>query len=271
MSVTCAVALALYAAGVLRLRRRGDAWSPWRFLSFGAGACGLAAGLAAPLPGGEFTAHMLQHLIVGMYAPLLLVLGRPITLALRALRPGPRRVLLSVARSRPAAVLVFPPVAAALDVGGLWILYRTPLFAATHEHAWPHLLVHLHVFAAGLLFSVAICQVEPLRHRYSLAVRGGTLVVAGTAHAVLAKSLWVAPPPHFTAPDLHTGAEVMYYGGDLAEIALAAVVALAWYAAGGRALRRVPRAGVEPAISGLRVRRLVHLDQRGENYFNRRK
>ncbi|GLY79764.1 cytochrome c oxidase assembly protein [Actinoallomurus iriomotensis] len=235
-------AVALYIAGALRLRRRGDAWSPWRALSFGVGACGAAVAVAAPLPGGAFTAHMVQHLILGMYAPLLLVLGRPITLALRALPPGRvRRGLLGTARSRAAAFLVFPPVAAALDVGGLWILYRTPLFAATHERPWAHALVHLHVLLAGVLFTVAVCQVEPLRHRYSIALRGATLVLAGAAHAVLAKSLWVTPPPGFSAPDPHTGAEVMYYGGDVAEIALAVVLALRWYAAGGRALRRPAR------------------------------
>jgi putative membrane protein len=229
------VALVLYVTGAARLRRRGDAWPWWRDLSFTLGS----AGLVIPLPGGEFTAHMLQHVAVGMLAPLLLVLARPVTLALRALPPGrARRGLVAVARSRPATVLVFPPVAAALDVGGLWVLYRTHLFAATHDHPWQHTLVHVHVFAAGLLFSAAICQLDPLRHRYSILLRAATLVAAGTAHAVLAKSLWVTPPPGtaFSAADLHTGAELMYYGGDLAEIALAVVMAAQWYAAGGRAL-----------------------------------
>jgi putative membrane protein len=134
--------------------------------------------------------------------------------------------------------LTFPPLAAVLDVGGLWILYRTPLFAATHARPWLHAAVHLHVLLAGVLFTAAICQVEPLRHRYSLLLRGATLVLAGAAHAILAKSLWVSPPPGLTAaPDLRTGAEVMYYGGDVAEIALAVTIAVTWYAAGGRALR----------------------------------
>jgi putative membrane protein len=41
----------------------------------------------------------------------------------------------------------------------------------------------------------------------------------------------------------------MYYGGDLVEIGLAAVVALQWYAAGGRALARAQRR-TEPSASG---------------------
>jgi putative membrane protein len=234
------IGAALYVAAAVRLRRRGDAWPGWRSLSFVTGC----AAIAAPPPGGPFTAHMVQHLAMGMFAPLLLVSARPVTLLLRALPAGRlRRSLVAVARSRPAAVLVFPPVAAVLDVGGLWVLYRTGLFAATHDEPWLHALVHLHVFAAGVLFSAAVCQVDPLRHRSSFLLRASTLVTAAAAHAVLAKSLWAVPPPGtaFSPADLHTGAEVMYYGGDLAEIGLAVVIAMGWYAAGGRSLRRSRR------------------------------
>jgi putative membrane protein len=205
-----------------------------------------------PLPGGEFTAHMGQHLLVGMAVPLLLVLGRPVTLGLRALPAGRgRRAVLAVLHSRPVGWLVFPPIAALLDVGGLWVLYATPLFADTHERPWLHAVVHLHVLGAGVLFTVAVCQVDPLRRRYSLPLRAASLVVAGAAHAVLAKTLYGAPPSgtDFSGTDLHAGAELMYYGGDLVEIGLAAVVALQWYAAGGRALARAQRRA-EPSASG---------------------
>jgi putative membrane protein len=65
-------------------------------------------------------------------------------------------------------------------------------------------------------------------------------VAAGAAHAVLAKTMWVTPPPGtgFQAGDVHSAAELMYYGGDVVEIALAAILALRWYAAGGRVARR---------------------------------
>jgi putative membrane protein len=241
------IGTALYVAATVRLRRRGDAWPVWRSLSFATGC----AALAAPSPGSPFTAHMVEHLVMGMFAPLLLVSARPVTLLLRALPAGRfRRALLAVARSRPAAALVFPPVAAVLDVGGLWVLYRTGLFATAHEDPRLHALVHLHVFVAGVLFSAAICQLDPLRHRASLLLRASTLVAAGGAHAVLAKSLWAVPPPGtaFSPADLHAGAEVMYYGGDLAEIGLTVVIAVGWYAAGGRTLRRSRRRAA--AVSG---------------------
>ncbi|MFE9538782.1 cytochrome c oxidase assembly protein [Streptomyces sp. NPDC006691] len=242
-----------YVLAASRLRRRGDRWSPLRDLSFTAGSAVLVAvALLAP-PGGPFTAHMAQHLATAMAAPLLLVLGRPVTLASRALPPGGRRGLLGVLRSRPVGVLSRPPVAALLDVGGLWLLYRGPLFAAAHERPWLAALVHVHVFAAGLLFTAVVCALDPLPRRPGTVVRSAALIGAGAAHAVLARTLYAAPPPGtgFGAHDLAAAAELMYYGGDLVEIALAAVVGLQWYAASGRRLaresRRGARAGEPPA------------------------
>ncbi|MFF9222038.1 cytochrome c oxidase assembly protein [Streptomyces viridosporus] len=239
------LAAVAYGAAAARLRRRGDAWPRWRDASFTAGGTALAWAAAGPLPGGPFTAHMVQHMVVGMAAPLLLVLARPLTLLLRTLTAGAaRRGLLALAHSRAAGLLLFPPLAALLDVGGLWLLYRTGLFATVRHEPWLSAAVHAHVLAAGLLFTFSVCQLDPVRRRWSLAVRGVTLLAAGAAHAVLAKSLYAAAPPGaaFTTADLHTGAQVMYYGGDLVEAALAVVLAASWYAATGRALMRRRRA-----------------------------
>ncbi|MEU6895918.1 cytochrome c oxidase assembly protein [Streptomyces sp. NPDC046557] len=172
-----------------------------------------------------------------MAAPLLLVLARPLTLVLRTLPPSPlRRGLPAMAFCGPVRWMVFPPAAALLDFGGLWLLYRTGLFAAATERPLLHIAVHAHVLAAGLLFTFAVCQFDPVRHRHGLTLRGATLLAGGTAHAALAKSLYVSTPPGtaFGSADLHTGAQLMYYGGDLTELALAAAVAVQWYISTGR-------------------------------------
>jgi putative membrane protein len=250
MSAVYVLAAGLYLAAAQGLRRRGDTW-PWRRdVAFAAG-CGVLVLAMLPWSLPMFTGHMLVHLLTGMAAPLLLVLGRPVTLALRVLRPGAaRRTLVAVAHSAPVGLLLFPPVAAVLDLGGLWVLYRTSLFAHLHHEPVVSALVHLHVFAAGVLFSAAICQVEPTRRRYGIGLRAGTLLLAGAAHAILAKSLYGYAPPgsHIAAADLHAGAQLMYYGGDLVEVALAAVLAVQWYAAAGRRQKRT--AGVELTPDG---------------------
>ncbi|MGW5849114.1 cytochrome c oxidase assembly protein [Streptomyces sp. NPDC055254] len=252
---TAAAALAVAAAYLLaaaRLRRRGDAW-PWlRDVSFAAGGGALAWPALGPVPGGPFTAHMGVHLLTGMVAPLLLVLARPLTLALRSLPPGSvRRALPAVARSRPASVLVLPPVAALVDLGGLWLLYRTPLFAAAQSQPFLHALVHAHVLAGGLLFTFAVCRLDPVRPRGGgLGVRAGTLLAAGALHAVLAKGLYATAPPGtaFTTADLQAGARLMYYGGDLVELSLALVLAVQWYGATGRARARRAGTGGRPLV-----------------------
>ncbi|OEJ35150.1 cytochrome c oxidase assembly protein [Streptomyces subrutilus] len=244
VAVAALFAATVYMVGSRRLRRRGDLWPRWRDASFSVGGAGVVWAATGPLPGGPYTAHMVQHLIVGMAAPLLLVLARPLTLALRTLAPGPaRRGLLALSRSRPVRWLVFPPSAALLDIGGLWLLYRTPLFATIRHEPWPHALVHAHVLAAGLLFSFAVCQLDPVRRRWGVGVRGVTLLAVGAAHGVLAKTLYAVPPPGtaFSPADLRTGAQVMYYGGDLVEAALAAVVSASWYQATGRTQQRLRR------------------------------
>ncbi|MFL5996651.1 MAG: cytochrome c oxidase assembly protein [Streptomyces sp.] len=237
-----------YLAAAGRLRRRGDVWSRARDAAFAAGGAGTAWATLPEPWGGPFTQHVVRHLVVGMAAPLLFVVARPLTLALRALAPGrTRRLLVTLAHSAPARLLLFPPVAAALDIGGLWLLYRTELFAATAHRPPAHGAVQVHMAAAGLLFTFAVCGLDPLRRRWGLAVRGTTVLAAGTAHAVPARTLYSRPPPGtgFTAADLHHGAQWMYYGGDLVEAGLAVVMGMGWYAGAVRA-----RARTAPGFSG---------------------
>ncbi|GAA2265839.1 membrane protein [Streptomyces ruber] len=243
-AVLLACVLYTYAAG--RLRRRGDAWARSREASWWLGGAVLVCAVEVPwgtwLP--PFTAHTAAHLGAGMAAPLLVVLARPGTLVLRTAPVPVRRGLLSLTRTRPVRFLVLPPVAALFDIGGLWVLYRVPLPAGVHHSP----LLYVHLFAAGTLFTFSVLALDPLRHRPGLPLRAGTLLAAAAAHAVLAKSLYAAGPPGtaYAAADLRLASQLMYYGGDVVEIALAVVVAYQWYRAEGRALRRAGRPGRRP-------------------------
>lgn len=233
MALAALMVAVIYVLAAGRLRRRGDLWPRWRDASFTAGSIATAWAAVGRPPGGPFTGHMIQHLVLGMGGPLLLIVARPLTLALRALPPGlVRRALPALMRFAPARWLVFPPLAALLNVGGLWLLYRTELFAAMADQPWLHGVVHAHVLAAGLLFTFAVCQLDPVRHRWGVVVRGAALLAAGAAHGVLAKILYAQPPPGtgFTNADLHKGAQLMYYGGDAVGAALALVLGMGWYA-----------------------------------------
>jgi hypothetical protein len=98
-----------------------------------------AAELLAIAAGGflfaDLRGHMAQHLLIGMFAPLGLVLAAPVTLALRTLPVKAARRLATLLRSRPARWVGHPVTALALNSGGMFLLYLTPLYAATLARA----------------------------------------------------------------------------------------------------------------------------------------
>lgn len=242
----------LTGAAVARRRLRRS-WPAWRTAAFLLGALAVAVALSPPVAGfaaHDARGHMLQHLLLAMYAPLGLVLGAPVTLALGASSPGGRRRLVAVLGSAPLRVLAHPVVAAVLDIGGLFVLYLTPLYHAATTDPVVHHLVNLHLLLAGSLFTWSVAAVEPAPGRPGTTTRLGVLVVAAGAHAWLAKLVYARaaePPLAGTHPveQVQAAAQWMYYGGDVAEVALAVLVLAGWYRRQGLRQRRVAR--VKPA------------------------
>jgi putative membrane protein len=223
-----AAALA-YAAGLLAARRRGRSWPAGRAACWYAGLAAASAALAGPAAGPEFVPHMAGHLLLGMVAPLLLVLGAPGTLALRALPVRLARRWCRLLATRTVRLMTHPVTAAVLDGGGLWMLYTTPLFPAMMRSPVIHALVQVHVLAAGLLLAFAVAGVDPIPHRPSHVMRAGAVLAFLAAHAILAKFLYVHPPAGVPVADAESGAELMYYGGDLADLALVVIFCWQWY------------------------------------------
>jgi putative copper resistance protein D len=169
---TAAIVLALvYVAGVLRLRRRGDAWPVGRIVAW---LCGCAVLLVATSSGigrympAMFSMHMAAHMLLSMLTPVLLVLGAPVTLALRALPaagrgdpPGPREWILAALHSRVSQLLTNPFVAIVLFVAGFYGLYFGGIFdAAAGSHA-AHIAMNLHFLLTGYLFYWVVIGVDP--------------------------------------------------------------------------------------------------------------
>ncbi|MDX6320377.1 MAG: putative rane protein [Propionibacteriaceae bacterium] len=224
--------LLLYLAGVLAGRRRGRGWPAARTIAWSGGVLCCLAATAGPLARigqTSFSAHMAGHLLLGMLAPLLLVLGAPVTVALRGLPVQHARRLSRVLARPELAVLTHPVTAALLDVGGLWLLYGTPLFGWMHASPAGHLVAQIHVLVAGYLFTFSLVGVDPTGHRADIRLRSAVLVAALAAHGILAKRLYVDPPAGVSVADGERAAMVMFYGGDLVEIVLVVAVCLEWY------------------------------------------
>jgi putative membrane protein len=235
-------ALALYLAAAARQRRKR--WSGWRTLSFVAGIALLVVALSSPLAAWarhDLRGHMLQHLLLGMFAPLALVLAAPLTLLLGSVPAPAARRISALLRSRPVHGLTHPVTALILDVGALYLLHLTPLYAATLSSPALHGAVHFHFFAAGCLFAWAIVGPDPAPRRPRFRTRLLVLLLAIAAHSTLAKIMYAYGWPRGTPHDIEqirAAAQWMYYGGDLAELLLACALFAAWHRAAGRRWRR---------------------------------
>jgi putative membrane protein len=220
----------LLAAGYvgLAVRQRGG-WSGWRTAFFVSGT-GLLAVAALPVPVGGFPGHMFRHLLIGMLAPTGLALGAPVTLLLRSVPPRWGRVLGRALRHPVTRVATHPATVLLLNLGGLVALHTTPLYAVTTHHETAHHLVHVHFLVTGYLFAWLVAGPDPAPHRPGVPARLVLLGIAIAVHASLAQLMYAGIGVTLPVPvaERRIGAELMYYGGDIAELLLAVALLSTW-------------------------------------------
>lgn len=146
----------LYAWGVIRVRRTLG-WHPAATLSFymGLGAL-LFAAIGPPMAWAHtfFWPHMVQHLLIMMIAVPLMVLGNPITLAVRASSPAIRRVVIEVLRSRAVRTLTNPILTWVLFAGALLLTHIPAVmeWSLASHHAMHLIIFPLYVIVAFLFY-----------------------------------------------------------------------------------------------------------------------
>ncbi|MBD5785697.1 bifunctional copper resistance protein CopD/cytochrome c oxidase assembly protein [Cellulosimicrobium terreum] len=259
-----ATLVGLYVAGVVRLRRRGDRWPAGRTVMWLLGCVALAWSTSGG-PGAygavHFSTHMVQHMALMMLVPLPLVLGAPVTLALRALPArrdhsrGPREWLLAVVHSRYSRFLTRPVVAGGIFAGSLVAFYFTGWFEyALFEHPG-HLLMQVHFLLSGYLFFWVILGVDATPVRTPYPIKLLVLLVTMAFHAffgvavmadqqVLGAGWWSAMQYSDTAAllaDQAVGGSVAWGAGELPVVIAAIVVAVQWTRDDERTARRTDR------------------------------
>ena len=189
-----------YAVGVIVLLRRGDGWPPVRAVFWLLGVLSLELMTATGFDGYGmelFSVHMIQHMMLSMGTPILLCLGAPITLLLRALSGGGpvrrwvRALVLRVIHSRPVAFLANPIVTGLLFLISLYVLYFTPIFSTLMSTMWGHNLMLIHFLLVGMLYFWSILGVDPNPRR------GGGMM--GRAASPVARIAELALPIPFHA------------------------------------------------------------------------
>src|SRR5690606_33382230 len=197
---TAAILLAvLYLLAVRRLRRRGDAWPFGRTLAWVLGCALLlfttSSGLGRYMPA-MFSVHMIAHMLLSMLVPVLLALGGPVTLALRALPvagrgapPGPREWLLAALHSPPSRFFTHPLVATVMFVVGFYGLYFGGLFdVAAKEHA-AHVAMNIHFLLSGYLFYWVAIGVDPPPRQVPHLAKVGMVFASLPLHAFFGVAL----------------------------------------------------------------------------------
>jgi putative membrane protein len=137
----------------------------------------------------------------------------------------------------------FPPTAAALSIASLYALYLTPMYRTALEHPLLHEALHLHFFLSGCLLMSALVARDPSPWSSNVRLRGATLVAAWAAHAALAKLLYanastLSGGGPASVATWRLGAEIMWYGGDVIELAVLAAFFVRWYRLEARRLGR---------------------------------
>lgn len=252
MLAIAVLAISLYAVGVTRLGRRGDAWPIHRTILWTLGWLAFVwATNGAPDIWGRvlFSVHMVMHMVIAMVVPLLLVPAAPLTLALRALPSrhdrtwGPRELILQVVHSRALKVLAHPVVAAALFFGSLAAFYWSPLFELALTTHSGHLLMLAHFFLTGYLFTWVLIGIDPGPPKWSPAMLLLILFATISFHAffgvaltgtqfVLAQDFFEqinlpwGPPP---LADQERAGEIAWGFGEAPTLILAILVARQWF------------------------------------------
>jgi putative copper resistance protein D len=237
----------LYVAGVRTVDRRypGARWPRARMAWFLSGLGTILIALESPVDVYAevfLWVHMIQHILLSMVAPPLLLLGMPITLALRALpRAGGRRRVLVVLHSPVVKLLAYPSVAWLLFVGVLVGVHFSPLYEASLERPLVHDVEHLLFLGSGLLFWWPVVGRDAAPWRMSHPLRMLYLFLAGPVNTFVALAIYSASSllyPFYgrvartygmsPLDDQHWGGAVMWVTGDLMLLVSVVLVAAAW-------------------------------------------
>lgn len=232
--------LALYVIAACAVKQTKKQWNNWRTISFSLGCILTAAAFSPNLLNEahhDFRGHMLQHLLLGMLAPIGFVAGAPVTLVLRVLPKNATGMLCSVLNSTFVHFMSHPFTALVLNIGGMFLLYLTPIYNQLHTNTALQYVVHFHFLTAGYLFTWAIIGPDPAPRRPKLFTRTVALFLSIAAHSFLSKLMYAYSYPKnsvHSEQEIQEAAKLMYYGGDFSELILAVLLFTIWYNKRGR-------------------------------------
>ncbi|RSM69404.1 copper resistance protein CopD [Amycolatopsis sp. WAC 01375] len=261
------IAVVVYLVGVRRLRGRGDHWPPGRTAAWLAGCAVIvvvtSSGLGVYAPG-TFSLHMITHMALTMFAPVLLVLGGPVTLALRALPtagadapPGPRDWIVSLLHAPVTKFFAHPAMATVLYTGSFYGLYFSGLFDKAMPFHWAHQVMKAHFLITGYLFAWVVVGTDRTPRELPHLARLGMLFAVMPFHAFFGVALmssqtvigytyyhyldltWVGD----LLADQRLGGGIAWASGELPMVVMVVALLAQWARSDERKARRTDRRG----------------------------
>ena len=268
------LAVALYTKGVVVLTRRGDKWPIGRTIAFAFGISAVdyavngGLGVYAQV---AFSFHMISHMVLATLAPIGIVLGAPITLALRTLpigrtqeERGVRGFAIAILHSRYSRIVTHPVSALIIFEASLFALYFTNLFNWLMSYHFGHFFMGLHFLLSGILLFFVIIGVDPTPQKRPFILRIAILFVAISIHAFFSVALMsssqlvdggyfaeIARPwwPDFLA-DQRMGASIGWAMGEIPILLALIATFIQWIRADERDAVRIERNSTRAHQSG---------------------
>ena len=252
-----------YVRAVVLVRAKGISWPVMRAVAWLFGLAVLlwvTSGGPAVYGMVTFSGHMIQHMTLTMVAPIFLVMGSPVTLAMRALpvrqdgTRGPREWILWLVHSTWSKIITHPIVAAVNFAGSILLFYYTPVFGWALEYHLGHVFMTVHFLLTGYIFALVIIGRDPLPSRPPHFARVIILLATMVFHAFFAVALmsseqliqpdWFGNMGHGWFPaidDQHNGGELMWGLGEIPAVLLGVIACIQWAKDDKREMKRLDR------------------------------
>lgn len=254
--------IAVYLGALVVLRRRGIAWPLGRTISWILGwiaAAGITSSGIGFYSGPHFGIHMIMHMSLSMLVPVLLGLGGPLTLLLRAGQAGGPFASLHdwvgwVLQWRVSKWLFNPLIAFALFISSYYVLYFSGLFEHLMRYHWGHQLMNVHFLVVGYIYYSLIIGVDrgprPLPHIAKLGLAMAAMPFHAFFGVILMNGRSVVAEGYYYLLDLpwadlaaaqELGGGVAWAGGEIPSLIVVVALGIQWAQQDRKEAARVDR------------------------------
>ena len=244
------IAANLYLTGLSRWERPSHPVSRWQKVSFFTGLLFLFIALQSPMEALAehlFSFHQLQHLLLRMFGPLLILLGAPLTPMLRGLPSWAlRRVVRPIVGNRDVRrayeILTNPVFTTVLFLSVLFLWQVPAVHNTALRNAALHEFMHFTMLASGFLFWWLVVDPKPHRSRLHYGLRIlylGLIIIPNTMlgaaitfadHAIYSAYAEVEQPFSISLlTDQQIGGSILWVLGDMMSVIVAGFVMIMWY------------------------------------------